>query len=256
MAQNLPLPTPIILSGELMYVHVYVNGQGPYNFILDTGSPGVGYLDAHLAKALNLKIVGYEQSSYGHHVQREMLVGVDKLSIGQATQAGLRVIVRDFVEKPAQLPIDGVLGRDFFTDYVLIIDGPAHQLILSKEALNPQLPGVVGYNKAFLVPGRVGSKGLLFNLDTGSDLPFHFPKELLTGIQYVDTPNQLTVTKSNITFVMQEAVVTDELLLGHVQLKGQKIYYSDKANQINVGSGFLKAHRISLDQRKRLVRIE
>ncbi|MCX6213233.1 retropepsin-like aspartic protease [Spirosoma sp.] len=256
VAQPFRQQSPIIISDDLVYVKVNVNGRGPFNFILDSGTAGIGRIDRQLAKEIGLKIIGYQQVSDIYQSKIEILVSVESLGLGQVTQSGLRLMIGDYNTKPKQIRIDGVLSRDFFYNYLLTIDGPTRQLILSKETLEMGAEGVLSYSKAFLIPGKIGQTDLLFNLDTGSNLPLHFPVAKLTGIRYENTLNKREETKASATFMVQEAVIKDELVVGSVRIKNQKVYYSDKAHQINVGEGFLKDHVVTFDQRKRLVRID
>ncbi|GAB4024844.1 aspartyl protease family protein [Spirosoma gilvum] len=255
-AQAVRQPSPIAIHDNLVYLQVRVNGRGPFNFMFNSGLSGLGRIDQRLAKELNLNIVGFQERREGTQIKREFLVAIDKLNVGQVTHANLKLTVSNFNEVPHQLPIDGVIGRDFFNHYLVTIDGPHRQLIVSPDTLASKSKGVVRYTNPFMVLGKLGPRDVLFNLDIGSTLPLLFPKAILMGIHYTDTTNQRTVTQANTTFTLQEAVVHDELILGGILLKDQTIYYSDKAHQINVGVDFLKDHTFSFDQRKKLIRLE
>ncbi|MBN8822590.1 MULTISPECIES: aspartyl protease family protein [unclassified Spirosoma] len=256
LAQSTGQPLPIIIQDNLIYVQVRVNGRGPYNFMLNSGISGLGHIDQQLAKELNLNIVGFQENREGTQIKREFLVAVDKLSIGQVTHTNLKLTVRNDNEHAHQLPISGVIGRDFFSRYLITVDGPNQRLRISQDTLASKNKGVVRYTNPFLVLGKLGPREVLFNLDVGSALPLLVPKGLLMGIRYTDTANQRTVTQANSTFTLQEAVIHDELTVGGILLKDQTIYYSDKAHQINVGVDFLKNHTVSFDQRKKLIRLE
>lgn len=256
MAQPFRQQSEITISDDLVYVQVHVNGRGPFNFILDSGTAGMGRIDRRLAKEMGLKIIGYQQVSDIYQSKIEILVAVESLSLGQVTNSGLRLMIGDYNTKPKRIRIDGVLSRDFFYNYLLTIDGPARRLIVSKETLEVGAKGVFSYSKAFVIPGKIGQTDLLFNLDTGSNLPLHFPAGKLIGVRYDNTSNKQEETKANTSFTLQEALLHDELVLGSVSVKNQKVYYSDKAHQINVGEGFLKEHVLTFDQRKKLIRLD
>ncbi|WP_338868717.1 retropepsin-like aspartic protease [Spirosoma sp. SC4-14] len=255
-SQPIRQQNPITIQDGLIYVQVRVNGHGPYNFILNSGVSGIGRIDQRIARELGLKVVGYQENREANQVKREFLVTIDKLSVGQLTHTDLKLAVINHNEIPRELPIDGMIGRDFFTRYLITMDGPARQLIVSADTLSVRAKGVSRYSSPFLILGKLGPKDLLFNLEMGSSLPLLFPKASLMGIHYTDTTNQRVVTLANTTFVLQEAILHDELILGGIRLKDQTIYYSDKAHQINVGVDFLKEHIVSFDQRKKLIRIE
>jgi len=247
---------PITIQDNLVYIHVQVNGHGPYNFMLDSSISGLGRIDQRIAKELGMKIIGFQENRVGNQIKREFLVVVDKLSVGRLTHTNLKMAVVNLNQIQRQLPVDGIIGRDFFTHYLITMDGPARQLIVSPDTLATSTKGVIRYSNPFLVPGKLGSKDILCNVEVGSTLPLLFPTSSLIGIHYTDTTNQKVIKQANTTFVLQEAILHDDLELGGIRLKDQKIYYSDKAHQINVGVDFLKQHIVSFDQRKKLVRIE
>ncbi|WP_461075761.1 aspartyl protease family protein [Spirosoma flavus] len=249
-------PTLLTIRDNLMYIPVKVNGRGPYNFLLNSGVTGTARIDRRLAKELGLNIVGFQQNTTGNEVKREFLVGVNQLGVGNVIHSALQLAVDEYnsVVKP-QLT-DGLIGQNFFDGYLITIDGPNHQWLVTKDTLSRQAKGVLAYSKAFVVTGTVGKKTVLFNLDVSSDQALLFPKSSLTGIQYTDTANQQTITQGNTKFILQEAIIQDEIVLGGLRLTNQKVYYSDKIHQISIGTAFLKDHVVRFDQRKKLIQLD
>lgn len=256
VAQKTGQSYPLTISENRMYVTVHINGRGPYRFLLDTGLSAIGRIDYRVAKALQLNIVGYQENSDAIQVKREILVAVDQLSVGSVTHSGLRLVASDFNTTPKSIPVDGVIGRDFFRDYLLTIDGPARRLIVSRDRLDAHTTGVLSYPKPFVVTGKAGQTNLYISLETGSPYGFQFPTYLLTGLHYTNTTHKPVVITANLTFEMQEAMLTDALTLGSVSVTGQTIRYSAKTHQISVGVDFFKEHVLTIDQRSKLVWIE
>ena len=256
IAQPRQQPVSITISDNRMYVPVWLNGRGPYHFLLDFREPGMGRIDQRLAKELGLTIVGFEEITTGYQVKRAFLVGIGKLSVGQTAQLNLKLRVEDYNTIPNQIPIDGIIGRAFFANYLLMIDGPARQLTTTQNTLQAQDKDILTYTDAFLVRGKIGVKEMLFNLDIGSGLPQLFPVSSLTGVDYTTTANQRVITQTKPPLVLKEAIVNDDIILGGVRLKRQTVYYSDKVHQISLGIDFLKEHTLSLDQRNKLIRIQ
>lgn len=254
--QSLPQRTPFIISENLIYVPVRINGRGPYYFKLDASASGTVRIDNRLAKALSLNIVGFQETTEGNERKRAFLVGVAKLSLGPITRSNLQVRVGDYNQTAHQRPVEGVIGLDFFTNHRLQLDGPAHQLTVSPDVLEDQTKSVLSYTKPYLVPGKVGSKDVLLNLDLGSTYTILFPTAMLTGVHYIDTPNSQLTTQTNPSFVLQEAVISDEIVLGDIHLTNQKIYHSNKVHQITIGVGFLKEHTIRFDQQRKRITLE
>ncbi|MBD2703916.1 retropepsin-like domain-containing protein [Spirosoma sp. BT702] len=254
--QAIRQPTFLTVRDNLMYIPVKVNGRGPYNFLLNSGVTGMARIDRRLAKELGLNIVGFQQNTTGNQVKREFLVGVNQLSAGNSSHSALQLAVDEYnpVVKP-QLT-DGLIGQNFFDGYLITIDGPNHQWLVTKDTLSRQAKGVLTYSKSFVITGTVGSKVMPFNLDVSSNQALLFPKSSLVGVHYTDTANQQVITQGNTNFVLQEAIIQDEIVLGGLRLINQKIYYSDKVHQISIGTAFLKDHVVRFDQRKKLIRID
>ncbi|GAB3950463.1 hypothetical protein GCM10028805_28560 [Spirosoma harenae] len=248
--------TLLTIRDNLMYIPVKVNGRGPYNFLLNSGVTGTARIDRHLAKELGLNIVGFQQNTSGTQVKREFLVAVNQLNIDNISHSALQLAVDDYnpVAKP-QLT-DGVIGQNFFDGYLITIDGPNHQWLVTNDTLSRQGKGILIYSRAFVVGGTVGPKVMAFNLDIGSNHALLFPKSSLVGVRYTDTGNQQTLTQGTTNFILQEAIIHDEIVLSNLRLTDQKVYYSDKVHQISVGTAFLKDHVVRFDQRKKLIRID
>ena len=256
VAQKMGQSDPLTISENRLYVTVHINGRGPYRFLLDTGLPDVGRIDYRVAKALQLNIVGYQENSDAIQVKRDILVAVNQLSVGAVTHSSLRLVASDFNTTPRSIPVDGIIGRDFFRDYLLTIDGPSRRLIVSRDRLDTHAKGVLSYPKPFVITGKAGQTNLYISLEMGSPFGFQFPTYLLAGLHYTNTAHKSIVTMANLTFETQEAMLTDALVLGAITVTGQMIYYSGKTHQISVGVDFLKEHILTIDQRNKLVRIE
>ena len=255
-AQKTGTSYPITVSENLIYVTVHINGRGPYRFLLDSKLSGIGRIDYRVAKALQLNIVGYQEDSDAYQVKRAILVAVDQLSIGSVTHSGLRLMAGNYNVMPKLIPVDGIIGPDFFRDYLLTIDGPARRLVVSHDRLDAHTGGILSYSKPFVVTGKAGQTNLYVDLDTGSTFAFQFPTYLLAGLHVINTTQKPVVIRETIPYDMQEAILTDALALGSVTATDQKIYYSSKLHQISVGVAFLKEHILTIDQRSKLVRIE
>ncbi|WP_317166540.1 pepsin/retropepsin-like aspartic protease family protein [Spirosoma terrae] len=254
--QSIQQPTPLTIRDNLMYIPVRIDGRGPYNFLLNAEVMGTARIDRRVAKDLGLKILGFQQNTSGNQVKREFLVGVNQLSTTNVSHSALQLMVGEYnaVVKP-QLT-DGLIGQNFFDGYLIIIDGPNHQWTVTKDTLSRRAKGVLAYSRPFAVRGTIGARVMEFNLDVSSNQAFLFPTSSLTGLRFTDTSDQPVMTIGNTSFVLQEAILQDEIVLGGLRLSNQKIYYSDKIHQISIGTAFLKDHVVRFDQRNKLIRID
>ncbi len=254
--QSIQQYAQLTVRDNLVYIPVRVNGQGPYNFLLNSENSGIAHIDRRLAQALGLKVVGFQQNTSGTQVKRELLVRVDQLSVGKINHSALQLTVGDYNPAGNPIPTDGTIGQNFFDGYLVTMNGPNHQWLVTKDTLSRKAKDVLRYSEPFIVPGTVGTRALAFNLDVGSNKTFLFPKSSLAGIRYTDTANQQVIVLANTNFVLQEAVIQDEIVLSGLRLTNQTVYYSDKVHQISVGTAFLKDHIVRFDQRRKLIQID
>jgi hypothetical protein len=187
-----------IAQEYLIVVPVTINGSGPYDFVLDTGT-NVTMLDQKLAGELALPRGG--QSTVQGVVGSTTLsaVSANSLSIAGATVAGKDLLLfasTDLQRLPRR--VRGVLGEDFLQNFDVLIDY-RHQLIqlesspgtlaqtLTGEHLPLQLSGtrqgrpsfgrliMIGYIK------ELGDNSLSLQLDSGANSLILFRESLGDG---------------------------------------------------------------------------
>jgi Aspartyl protease len=171
------------VRGFAVVVPVRVNGSGPYDFMLDTGST-ISAVDRELARQLALDV--REQGTVTtlvEHVPVSLAVAC-RISVGPITEQGVEIMVRDLNGLRRIDPaIRGVLGKnalehaDFLLDYrhkLLEFDTDGelerslagHHVPLRRETLkdNPHFANLA-------VQARIASDGVQtmdFLLDSGS----------------------------------------------------------------------------------------
>jgi hypothetical protein len=124
-----------------VFVDVRLNGQGPFHFILDTGSGGVAlYRSVADRLHLNVKDAG-EGSGVGEKTVRYGSTRVAKLQCGDLTFTGVAVDV--FPESDSDQvfgtePVDGIFGEDVFEHVVV-----KHDYV--RKMLTFTLPGAYDY---------------------------------------------------------------------------------------------------------------
>lgn len=119
---------PFRLEANNPFVDVLVNGSGPHNFLLDTGSP-VTALDRGLAERLGLEVeaAGMASGMGGDSVPAGRVEGVTvRLEGEEAAPEEAWVLPLDSLMSPAaDRTVDGVVGYPLFRDRVLDVDFPA-----------------------------------------------------------------------------------------------------------------------------------
>ncbi|HUE82774.1 MAG TPA: retropepsin-like aspartic protease [Pyrinomonadaceae bacterium] len=111
-------------GGAALMVPVYVNGQGPFNFVLDTGAT-ITCVDEELATKLQLPEkrgpVGIGATIGATGAMR--LVQIDSLQVGTAKASSLIACVLDLKNmKELGLEVNGLVGLNFLKSYHVAID--------------------------------------------------------------------------------------------------------------------------------------
>src|ERR1700704_159939 len=107
----------------LILLPVKVNGQGPFEFILDTGA-GTSLLSPEVAKQLKVKVLS---SKEGHSAGGKVAVSlakVDSLAVGDAKldDVDMGIVDLSHVGKTIGAKIDGDLGHNFLRHFRVTIN--------------------------------------------------------------------------------------------------------------------------------------
>jgi aspartyl protease len=106
----------------LIVVPVMVNGAGPFNFLLDTGSTST-VIDPDLERQLNAPQVGGSTVVRISDTREDQRVRLDEVRVGPAMVKGLAPLVDGMEDATALVPgLRGVLGEDFLKKFDILID--------------------------------------------------------------------------------------------------------------------------------------
>ena len=129
---------------EHMMAPVRINGQGPFNFLLDTGA-NISCVSRRLAERLDLKSVEQAQVHTVVGVRSRPIVRLDLLQIGSRDRRNVRA-----PSLPISAPeIDGVLGVDWLKGQRLTLDFKARKMEITKSRADRDEPG-----RVVVVPAR------------------------------------------------------------------------------------------------------
>jgi predicted aspartyl protease len=111
-------------GGAALLIPVYINGAGPYQFVLDTGAT-VTCVDDELASALTLPevrgVIGTAAGVGGQGGLR--LVSVDSLRIGAVRAHELQACVVDLEHLGGMgLELDGLIGLNVLREFRVTLD--------------------------------------------------------------------------------------------------------------------------------------
>jgi predicted aspartyl protease len=107
----------------LILLPVQVNGEGPFEFILDTGA-GTSLLSSELGEKLGIKIIGSKEGQSAGGKVSVSLAKVNSLAVGSAQLSDVDVGLVDLshIGKTVGAKIDGDLGYNFLKHFPVTLD--------------------------------------------------------------------------------------------------------------------------------------
>ncbi len=154
----------LVGSPTLPLVPTYLNGRGPFRFLIDLGS-NVVLLRRSVADAVHAKMLVDRPASD--------IVRLDSLEVGEAQFGQVTAGAYD------KLDVDGVLGYNLLQASSFTLDYPGKRLILHRLSLGePDNATVFSYDVVDRLPYvtvHIGPDSLLVNLDTGAQESMSVP---------------------------------------------------------------------------------
>jgi predicted aspartyl protease len=245
-----------VVDGRI-YVDARVNGKGPFTFAIDTGASGMGRADSSLANTLGLSIKHTGETTDGITTSTVDMTSFESLQIGDLQRRDLEVITRDYSSRMTPgMAIAGIIGRDFFSDGLLVIDYPSKTLFFSKtDSLLAGDKAALPYQRPFRVPVTIGGMTVSGNLDTGANVELVMPKLLFDKVSRspLEAAENATLTNTNIE--TQSSVVSGPFIISKVSLSNVNVRVSDRFPELMVGARALQNFRIMIDQRSKQIAI-
>lgn len=256
---------PFKFVDNLPMVKVYINGQGLYRFMLDTGSTGL-MLSPELVAQINPPVVrveavlsmrkGMRNLGYMRHIKLVELGGVKLQDLNA-------VVVNTNNIPQTSGKVHGVLGLQVFANCRLTIDYLEHQIAL--EALEKAQPlpiedsnvlplkSLVGGLVA--VPVTINEKTLWCMIDSGQESAIAIPDKKAAILPLTTSP--VRVPGSTSTFYQdripnRKARLKDSLFLGCHELLSPIILVQGKKPMI--GAELLKHFVVTIDQQAMMIR--
>jgi predicted aspartyl protease len=253
---------PMRLENGVPLVDVFINSQGPYTFVLDTGAHTVN-ISQQLSSKLDLPQSGFVFASRPHKLPGlERAVRINTLRIGSAVFGEFDAVSCDFSEfhKLSQ-KFDGILIFSLFTDHLLTMDFLRSEVILE----NGQLPKPDGENLlpmdvrsgVPLIPVLVCDQLLRVLVDTG------YNGNLILSDRLVDEKlpikKRLEGTSESITLAGIErhwsAQLDGNVRLGGYLISNPVVDVSSRKPDGILGTAALSCFSLTFDQRSRVLRI-
>ncbi len=128
-------PFEYIKDSHLVGVPVHLNGQGPFNFVVDTGA-GNTVITPELAEKLEIEAISVDGIARGIGGDVELkMAGLESISVGTANITNSQVVVIDLskVSPKGYLIDNGIIGYDFLRNFETVIDYPNKQFSFIDE---------------------------------------------------------------------------------------------------------------------------
>jgi hypothetical protein len=254
---------PLRFYGTRPAVEVRVNGQGPFLFLVDTGAAGpAARADASLVRRLSIRSKGTTQAADASGAATTSIdeVTLASVEIGGVTVRDVEALSRDYGTQTYLPKMDGILGINFFRDWLLTIDYSRRRLTIEKGELpRPDGRSVLSYELIegnLYIPARIGKQPMKLLVDTGNIRALDLPSGWLRPFRLASFPRLAgNSTGASGTTPIREVRLADTLVIGMHVFAKPEITFSDDFGEANVGSSLLQNFIITLDQRNQRVRL-
>ncbi len=120
----------------LILVPAFANGQGPFDFVLDTGA-GTTILRSELAELLGIQAGETKEALGAGGKVKVFLSQIQSLALSSAQQENLSLAVTDLTELSTAIntKVDGIVGYNFLKYFCIEIDYESRTLTFFREKI-------------------------------------------------------------------------------------------------------------------------
>ena len=258
-AQGGSYSTNLEIIHDKPFVMVMINGNGPFRFVIDTGTGGEAFVSADLVAQLAIPKSGQItlNDPSGRGGQRVPMVVLDSLQVAGVEFTGVKAAVHNLGSGDGSC--QGLLGFALFRDYLLTLDYPNHRMSLTSGDLKPDGEHSV---LAFRMPEgipivtiAIGATRIDAQLDSGGaglSLPLQLTSQLKFASQYANLSNAHSLSTR---FMVMGATLADDVHLGYYTFKRPFIEINPAFPLANFGSCPMQRFALTFDQKNGLVRL-
>jgi len=257
---------PVVLEVDVSLgwprLEVWVDDQGPFAMILDTGAGGL-VLDADLARRLELPVVGSTRiGDPSDPTANEVdLVQVETLELGGARFEEIQAVAWDRPPELQRPGFVGIVGWPVFAECLLTIDRAGGQVRLERGRLpEPDGASIVAYQAdafgALTLPIEVAGVALDAHLDSGNSGSVSVPARLLGQIPIVaGTERKGVGRRASGPIEFTSARLDGSIRVGGIVMEGPEVRFDSKLEIANLGATFLDHCVLTVDQATRRMRM-
>lgn len=239
------IPVRINESGAIV-VPVSINGRGPFQFLLDTGSSH-SVVSRSLTEHLQLRFVARTPVLTSTGSEWRPVVKLDQTTIGGVQSEGLLASVAPSAQLAAIAHgVEGIIGQDFLLAFNYTLDYRRKRLVWSDgrtEAGDIRLPLIVQEGRYLVQVTPAGNEPpVLLVPDSGASGFVMFEREGRTRLQLEPAPQRMAVlTVSGRQDV--RTMLLRELPLGEVTVRNQPVaVIARDPRDVLEGDGLLPLH--------------
>ncbi|WDE01200.1 retropepsin-like aspartic protease [Thalassomonas actiniarum] len=244
-------------------VDIAINGSKPFTVIVDTGFTGGLMLDKELVQALDLTYINTTQmQNMGkgktmdiNNYQGETIdFGDFTLELDNISSHDTSILAGEGMPK-------GVLSAWAFAPGTFTFDYTNNTLTHdSKQQLSTGQAGIVPLETGqHMFPSfDVNIDGQVFkgHLDTGSPSSITLPLALKDKFEYQKKPKVTGKARMpGRELAIWSGKLKGDVTIGQVRLNSPEVKFLDGIPGINIGSSFIKAHKISVDIENKLMQL-
>jgi len=257
-------------------LQVKVNGKGPFNMMLDTGTDPSA-IDLTTAKDMGLKLhpLGKPAEGGGTDVNLTYYTELPLVEVAAFAVKNVETLALDLSKISQRLgkPLHGVLGHSVLNGRIVQIDYPNrvvrfYSQPLFTKASNTPKRSVLSFRYAdnvLLDDVFVNGKKVVANLDTGSNGTFHLTPPAVAYLGLEEQFNQAPVSTDvgyNGMSQNREGKVNN-ITVGAISVDAPALIFFAKGSGrdkkpwgLNIGNGFLKDFILTIDYRNKLATLE
>jgi predicted aspartyl protease len=260
-------------------VQVRVNGKGPFNMMVDTGTdPSAIELTTARELGLKLESAGKPVTGGGTSANLGYITKFPLVEVGGLTAKNVWTVAIDLSKVSERLgkPVHGVLGHSLLNGRIVQIDYPSRILRFYSKSPFAKTPHQSNTSKLTVLPFRyddnvlidnvfVNGKKLVGNFDTGSSGVFDLTP---AAVSYLGLEEEVSHAEVSTTVGYNGAAENrrgkvSNVTVGGISVDSPAVTFFGKGTGrdkkpwgINIGNQFLKDFVVTIDYRSKLIRLE
>ena len=273
------IEVPFEFHKNEVILQVKVNGKGPLNMMLDTGTDPSA-VDINTAKDLGLKLdaIGHKASGGGTDTNLAYATKLPLVELSGLTVKSVEAAAIDLSKVSERLgrPLHGVLGHSLLNGRIVQFDYPNRVVRFYSRSPFPKTVNQPNTSKRTVLRFRysdniliddvfVNGKKVVGNFDTGSSGSFDLTPAAVTLLGLEEEVNKAQVSSSvgyNGASENRKGKVNN-VTVGGISVDDPEVTFFGKGTGrdksvwgINIGNVFLKDFVVTIDYRSKLITLE